>query len=383
MLAVFPGLLEVGVTAAQQSAWAVVDSVTIETEGYAPALSPNGRWVAGIDSLEERHICIWEVATGEKRCNGESERVADMSIAWSPDSRLVAYSQNGEDLDSDVFVLDVASDALSNLTDDGVSDLKAATTAGSTVIYDRWPAWSPDGSELMFSRVLEPRSENAQDRVAIGRIIVESGQVLRGPELRTDEPLDLVAEQIGVVTPLLWLPDGTVVLSIRGGRDIAGVYAFSTDAREPVPLETEPRIAARNVPLVIGTDAAGQRIACYWLWGAVTLGDLDTSYGWIDVETGEITAFAPDVPDGMTIVSPPRLSPDGGSIVYAVSGDTETSRGADVLVQDLNGGTAARIASGVSMQFWEGVRGIAWSESNQLVLPRDDGGFEVITLDRE
>ncbi len=68
-------------------AWEVVESANIDTDGFAPKLSPDGRWVAGLKDLDERQLCVWRVSTGEERCNGESVRVADASIAWSPDSR--------------------------------------------------------------------------------------------------------------------------------------------------------------------------------------------------------------------------------------------------------------------------------------------------------
>ena len=173
---------------AQRDGWVVEDSVIIDTDAYAPVLSPDGLWVAGVSDLDNRHLCVWKISTGEQRCNEESERVAEASIAWSPDSRTVAFSQNGHQLDSDVFVLDVANNSLTNLTEDEVDDLKARATAGKFVIYDQWPVWSGDGSEILFLRILNPRDDNGQRTIAVGRIVVETGQILRGPEMTTDEP---------------------------------------------------------------------------------------------------------------------------------------------------------------------------------------------------
>jgi Tol biopolymer transport system component len=379
LLALLPGMLQAGATA-QDAPWQVVESVTIETEGYAPVLSPDGRWVAGLDDVDDRHVCVWEVASGEQRCNEESSRAADASLAWSPDSRSVAFSQNGAELDSDIFVLDVANNSLENLTEDEVDDLKAIQTSASYVIYDRWPVWSADGAEILFTRVLEPRSENGQRQVAVSRVIVETGQVLRGQDLLTDEPLEFVAEALGIVLPPVWLADGTVVLAIRGGQDIAGVYAYADDARDAALAETDPAIRAANVPLVTGATADGGQVTLYWLWGEITIGGRGFQHAVLDRETGELTPITPSVPQGMILAGPPRLSPDGTAIVYAVTEDEQTLRNATVRVQDLASGEVVEIAEGVSMQFWEGVRGLGWTAANQVVVPLDNGGFEVITL---
>jgi hypothetical protein len=367
---------------AQAETWSVADSDTIEANGYAPALSPDGRWVAGLKDLDSRQICVWKVDTGEERCNEESARVADASIAWSPDSRQVAYSQNGHELDSDVFVLDVENMALTNLTEDDVDDLKAAATASQFVIYDRFPVWSADGEEILFLRILNPRDDNGQRTIAVGRVVVETGQVLRGPELVTDEPLEFVAEALGIVTPPVWLPDGTVVFAIRGGQDITGVYAGDPAGSRLERIASDPEIPAARTPLLTGATADGDSLTFYWLWEDIALDDGFHTYGWIDRDSGELAPFAIDPPPGTIVAAPPRFSPDGTAVVYGVTEDEQTHQDSTIIVQDLETGETTEIADGVSLQFWEGLTGIDWTEENQLVVPLDNGDFEVITLER-
>ncbi len=367
---------------ADPGAWRVAESVTIDTDGFAPKLSPDGRWVAGLKDLDARQLCIWRVSTGEERCNGESQRVADASIAWSPDSRQVAFSQNGAELDSDIFVLDVRRNSLTNLTDDAVDDLKAAATAGEFVIYDQWPAWSPDGAELAFLRILNPRDEAGQRQISISRAVLETGQVVRGPELVTDEPLALVAETVGAITPLLWLADGTVVFAIRGGPDITGVYESDVTSGRPVVIESDPAIPVAKTPVLTGATANGDRLSFYWLWEDIAIDDAFHRYGWFDHDSGELTPIVLDAPQGEVVAAPPRFSPDGTAMVYGVTADETTSRDATILVQDLESGAVLVAMDGVSLQLWEGVTGIEWTASDQLVLPLDDGSFEVVTLER-
>jgi Tol biopolymer transport system component len=382
MLLLTLGLVLTASAQDEPGGWQVADTVTIETEAYAPKLSPDGRWIAGVRDLDERQLCIWRVSTGEERCNAESVRVAEATIAWSPDSRFVAWSQNGHQLDSDVFVLDVLNDSLTNYTDDEVDDLKAAGTASRFVIYDRWPTWSADASEIVFLRILDPRSDVGQRQISVSRIVLDTGQVLRGQDLTTDEPLEFVAEALGVVTPPVLTPDGTFVFALRGGSDVAGVYAADLDEPVPVLVRSEPAIRPSNVPLVTSMTADGQRVSLYWLWGDFGIGNDQYTYGWLDMGSGEIGPLDIDAPRGSIVASPPVFSPDGTAIVYGVTEDTETSRNASILVQELESGSVTRISTGISLQFWEGVTGVTWTAGNQIVLPLDDGSFEVVTLER-
>jgi len=364
------------------SGWQVVDTVSIDVDGFgfAPVLSPDGRWVAGLKDLDERQICVWKVSNGEERCNAESSRVADASIAWSPDSRQVAFSQNGAELDSDIFVLDVSSNSLTNFTEDDVDDLKAAETAGRFVIYDRWPVWSPDGAEIVFLRILNPRDEGAQRQISISRVILETGQVVRGQELMTGEPLEFVAETLGVVLPPVWLGKNSIAFAVRGGRDITSLYLAEVPAGELTTIESDPSIPVSNMPLLTGATADGDRLTLYWLWEDIAIGDEFYTYGALDLATGEITPIELDVPRGMTVAAPPRFTPDGTALVYGVTRDAQANSDSTVMIQDLETGETVEILDGVNLQFWESVQGIDMTAGNELVLLLDDGSFEVVAL---
>ena len=366
----------------EAGAWEVGNTVTIEADAYAPKLSPDGRWIAGVKDLDDRQLCIWQVRTGEERCNPESSRVAEATISWSPDSRQVAWSQNGDGLDSDIFVLDVLNDALTNLTDDEVDDLKSASTASRFVIYDRWPVWNEDGSEIVFLRILDPRSETGQRQISVSRILLDTGQVVRSQDITTDQPLEFVAEAIGVVTPPVLTPDGLFIFALRGGADVAGVYLADLNDSTMQLLVSTPTITPSNVPLLTGSTEDGQRVTFYWLWEDFGIGTGQYPYGWLDMESAEIHPLDIRAPRGMVVASPPTFSPDGTAVVYGVTEDLETSRDATIVVQDLETGDVTELTSGVSLQFWEGVTGLSWTAQNQIVVPLDDGGFEVITLQR-
>lgn len=366
----------------QAGAWQVVDERSFDADGgMKPVISPDGRWIAGIVGLEARQICVWRISSGEQRCNEESARVAEASIAWSPDSRQVAFSQNGNELDSDVFVLDVRSNSLTNYTDDEVDDLKAARTASAFVIYDKWPVWSADGAEIFFLRILNPRDEQGQRQISVSRIVMDTGQIVRGPELYTDEPLAYVAETVGAVLPPVRTPDGRMYFSLRGGRDISGIYVIDPDEQSLTLIESDPAIRPSNVPLITGSTADGSLLSMYWLWNDVSIGDARYAYTWYDRDSEEIVAIDLQVPSRMAVAAPPRLSPDGTAVVYGLTEDP-ANRDSTVVVQDLASGEVVEIATGVNLQFWESVTGLTWTDDNQIAIPMDTGDFTILTLER-
>jgi hypothetical protein len=60
-------------------------------EGYFPAISPDGCWVATF--LEDHGICIWEVTTGRQTHNLDSNKEGYKAIAFSPDGSRIAAAR--------------------------------------------------------------------------------------------------------------------------------------------------------------------------------------------------------------------------------------------------------------------------------------------------
>jgi len=103
----------------------------------SPAWSGDGRWLAYV-SFENRvaSIVVQELRSGERRVVSARAGV-NGAPAWSPDGRRLALTLSGSGGNLDIYVLDLATQALTPITDDPAIDTE--------------PEWSGDGSQLYFT----------------------------------------------------------------------------------------------------------------------------------------------------------------------------------------------------------------------------------------
>lgn len=103
----------------------------------SPAWSPDGQWLAYV-SFETKHSAIYAqlVRTGERRLVSARAGV-NGAPAWSPDGKSLALTLGGSGGNPDIYVLDLATQNLTRLTDDPAIDTE--------------PAWAPDGRSLYFT----------------------------------------------------------------------------------------------------------------------------------------------------------------------------------------------------------------------------------------
>lgn len=103
----------------------------------SPAWSPDGEWLAYV-SFEGRVSAIYvqRVRTGERR--RVSARLGiNGAPAFSPDGRRLALTLSGSGGNLDIYTLDLATQALTRITDDPAIDTE--------------PEWSRDGTALFFT----------------------------------------------------------------------------------------------------------------------------------------------------------------------------------------------------------------------------------------
>jgi len=103
----------------------------------SPSWSPDGQWLAYV-SFETKHSAVYVqmISSGERR-QVSARAGVNGAPTWSPDGRKLALTLGGSAGNPDIFVLDLATQGLTRITDDPAIDTE--------------PEWSPDGRSLYFT----------------------------------------------------------------------------------------------------------------------------------------------------------------------------------------------------------------------------------------
>jgi Tol biopolymer transport system component len=118
---------------------------------------------------------------------------------WSPDGTKIAYQSNRDGHDYEIFVKDLTTDKVSQLTDNFENSLGEF----ASIIHDQVPAWSPDGTKIVFSRNVAESND-----YTCYRMVVMDADGSNEKEL-TIGCSDSFVEQ--------WSPDGTKIAYHRNG----------------------------------------------------------------------------------------------------------------------------------------------------------------------
>ncbi len=369
-------LMAITPAVAQGADWQVTDVRTLEpSEARARLLSPDGTMI--FDASEDRpdEICIIDIESNEDRCGslppGITEMISELegnhlystlgvdlqSATWAPDSSAVAFSLNRNTaIDSDIYLLDAATGDVSNLTDDGIEDLRDMARE-EEVMTDTFPAWTPEGDALIFHRF----NHGTRD-ARIMRLPLDASE----PEAIATFPDDAVPF---LKSPIHPLPDGTLLFSTTyTGYEQSGIVRTAPDGTMEVLIsnDEEPGV---DVPGFDGVDLLGvspDGSSFLVMRPVVLMEDLDKpNIFLVDMTTGE------ESPIEGRMYAPPIFSPDGSAVLMAIENDGSI----DLTLVLPDGGTTVI----------EGISGDAvgdrifptmtWSDDNQILLHTLRGTF--------
>ena len=207
-----PATNEATPIATAPSGWEIVDIREIDVDGMPVALSPDGQWIAGTGP--DREFCIWDIETLNPICAEPGDyRPHAEAIVWSPDSTAVAFTEDAlrTFIDSDLYVFELGSGTLVNLTDDGFSGgMSIMGDESATVpLLDLGPAWMSDGQSLAFSRI------HGIDRDGPMPEILQIDRAGGDPALLATLEVDMPS---AMVAPMIALQDGRLVYSVDTAR---------------------------------------------------------------------------------------------------------------------------------------------------------------------
>ncbi len=283
------------------------NTTQIIDNAFNPAFSPDGTQIA-FDAAWAGPYRIWMTdARGrnpKQLTTDASEGVSHVDPAWSPDGSRIVF-RRFQQTRSDLEVLDVRANTAMRITDDGFNDMD--------------PTWSPDGRYIYFSSY---RSGGLN----VWRVSLDIGRA-GTPEQVTTGPGDDVQPSVS--------PDGTrLAFSILGLN--SDLWRVPVDAKTGVPTGApESLIATTREDSRGAWSPDGRAIA----FNSDRLGDMNL---WLhSIEDGRDRALT----SGAGGDYQANWSPDGRVIAFFSS----RSGNADIWTVDTDGGDLRQLTQGPSL----------------------------------
>jgi WD40 repeat protein len=351
------------------SGWQVAEITPLDVEGTPVTLSPDGSFIAGVSM--DGGFCIWSVPDLDPTCAGSDLDIDPDSLAWAPDSSVVAFSVQAYRMmiDGDIFVFELADGDIHNVTDDGLVRMNVTDGEESSTPVDVMPAWTPDSAEIVFSRtVYDDREELSNELMRIPRI---------GGEPET--LLSLRGLPASIYLPMRVLADGSVLYTV-GLTDQSepqnGIWRLSPQG-EATQLMAGGANADFPMPVINGVwEGNGEvRIVGH---SSVLLQQFEiespVAFTWSSV-TGEPEPVIAGVDSTTKRVYSGEFSPDGGTLLAL-------ERSVDLWPQvSLYGpSTSTVVLPEISAEIGPGrpiYTFIDWSSANVVLVPPflTDGGY--------
>ncbi len=196
------------------------------TEGGMPAWLPNGDKIGFV-----HHGDIWVIdREGRNRENITKGRYEESIYypAWSPDgSEIVYWSRVGGIFGTpDIYLMNASGRHPKNLTDD--------------LHHDDRPSWSPDGRQIAFTAYLRPQGQWVESEVFV-------------MDTNGGNRVNLTQNPHAKSGDVSWSPDGTRIAYSASPKPFLwlapiNIYVMNADGTNPVLLTEQQRWAYESLP---------------------------------------------------------------------------------------------------------------------------------------
>lgn len=346
------------------------------------SLSPDGRLLAATDFGQAR-LCTYDaVSLAERACADLAPLESGLRIEdveWSPDSTRLAMAELSFQrfVDGDLWVMDAATGALTDATDDGFAGpipIFEDDEEGVELFVDVDPAWSPDGRRIAFSRTAFRDGAFAGNELAV--VELGSGEVRTVQRVTTEEP--------GVVYfGIDWTADGERLFYTvsHGAMDDPENGVWLTGAAGGLPRQVAERDEELGFPAVLDAAPDGATVLVHYpsAEGQYSSGGVPSFVGLLDVASGEVDLLTLEGQGAPAFahVRMAALSPDGGT---ALLWSRLTDPDNQIFAHDVEEDEAVPLLpEGVEQAFTIGL-GVtpSWSDTGVLFFNTDlDGGLLV------
>lgn len=374
----FVGAAHQATPASSPEAMDVVEQQVVEVPGFRVlSMSPDGRWLLGLDDTRDR-LCGIAIETVTAQGCAELGSAGfrgpfELSVAWSPDGTRVAMTEDSllRSDESDVWVFEAATGRLTDLTDDGVTGPILSPGQEAPPLVDLFPTWSPDGQAIAFARAV--RGDDGWVDAGIFRIAAAGGTPVQVAPLPDPDAFP-------VYPALRWSADGRFlaysVLMADHDDPANGVWVIDAegttqrqvltgDLRRPILVE----LSARGVAFIASADYvadprahAGPRFAA------------------VDLASGATTSLDTLPPPMWGTPTLPMLtfSPDGSRLLYITIAQPPDRR---LQVYDLDRQETRTLLDPI--ETWFGGRpptGMVWGRNDLVFVPGPRGSAILLHL---